>query len=61
MEFPKTLRSSPDIMHDRNQSMKLEMPRDHPTLVQPSRVHTKAWRANGDVSFILAKSGTENS
>ena len=60
MEFPKTLRSSPDIIHDGNQSMRLEMPRDHPTLVQHSQVHTQAWRANGDLSLILSKSGTEN-
>ena len=38
------------------------MPRGHPMLVQHSRVHTQAWRANGDihVSIILSKSGTDN-
>ena len=60
MEFPKSLRVTPDIVHDRNQSMRLEMPRDHPVLEQHSRVHTQAWRANGDISIILSKSGTDN-
>ena len=36
------------------------MPRDHPMLVQHSRIHTQAWRANGDISLILPKSGTDN-
>ena len=60
MEFPKPLRDFPDIIHDRNKSMRLEMPRDHPMLVQHSRIHTQAWRANGDISLILSKSGTDN-
>ena len=36
------------------------MARDHPLLVQHSKCHTQAWRANGDISLILSKSGTEN-
>ena len=59
IEFPKPLRYFPDIIHDRNKSMRLEMPCDHPMLVQHSRIHTQAWRANGDISLILPKSGTD--
>ncbi len=33
------------------------MPRDHPNLVQHLRYHTQGWRANGDISLILSKSG----
>lgn len=36
------------------------MERDHPALVQHSKIHTQAWRANGDISLILSKSGTQN-
>ena len=36
------------------------MARDHPKLVQHSRYHTQAWRANGDISLILSKSGPDN-
>ena len=36
------------------------MARDHPLLVQHSKWHTQAWRANGDISPIFSKSGTEN-
>ena len=53
MEFPKTMRQAPTIVNDRNKAMNLEMPRDYPNLV-----HT--WSANGDISHILLKSGTEN-
>ena len=60
MEFPKTLRDAPEIVKDRNKAMRLEMPRDHPYLVQHSKWHTQGWRANGDISIILSKSGTEN-
>ena len=60
MEFPKTLRGTPAIVMDRNKSMRLEMPRDHPMLVQHSKWHTQGWRANGDISEILSKSGTDN-
>ena len=60
MEFPKTIRDAPAIVKDKNKAMRLEMARDHPNLVQHSRLHTQGWRANGDMSLILSKSGTEN-
>ena len=60
MEFPKEIRDTPGIIKDRNKAMRLEMPRDHPMLVQHSKLHTQGWRANGDISLILSKSGTEN-
>ena len=60
MEFPKPLRETPAIIKDRNKSLRLEMPRDHPCLVQHSKWYTQSWRANGDISIILSKSGTEN-
>ena len=50
------LRSIPEIVHDKNNSMRLEMPRDHPTLVQHSQYHTQGWRANGgDISVTPSK------
>lgn len=60
MEFPKQLRSQPAIVKDRNGSLRLEMERDHPVLVQHSRFHTQGWRANGDISLILSKSDPSN-
>ena len=60
MEFPKPLRNIPAIVKDRNKALRLEMTRDHPLLVQHSKWHTQAWRANGDISLILSKSGIEN-
>ena len=56
----KQLREIPAIATDRNGSMRLEMARDHPMLVQHSRFHTQDWRANGDISLILSKSPPEN-
>jgi hypothetical protein len=59
----KQLREIPAIVTNRNAtngSMRLEMARDHPMLVQHSRFHTQGWRANGDISLILSKSPTEN-
>ena len=56
----KTLRNSPALVLDKNKSLRLEMARDHPTLVQHSRFHTQGWRANGDISLILSKNGPEN-
>ncbi|CAC5397334.1 unnamed protein product [Mytilus coruscus] len=56
----KPLRDSPAIVKDRNGSLRLEMERDHPNLVQHSQIHTQAWRASGDISLILSKSGPEN-
>ena len=61
MEFPKELRSSPALVKDRNGSLRLEMERDHPVLVQHSKFHTQGWRANGDISLILSKSDPSNS
>lgn len=60
MEFPKQLRSQPAIVKDRNGSLRQEMERDHPVLVQHSRFHTQGWRANGDISLILSKSDPSN-
>ena len=60
MEFPKQESDTPAIVKDKNNCMRLEMPRDHPVLVQHSKFHTQGWRANGDISLILSKSGTEN-
>ncbi len=48
------------IVNDKNGSLRLEMSRDHPMLVQHSRFHTQGWRANGDISLILSKSPPEN-
>ncbi|CAC5413965.1 unnamed protein product [Mytilus coruscus] len=56
----KPLRDCPAIVKDRNGSLRLEMERDHPNLVQHSQIHTQAWRANGDISLILSKSGPDN-
>lgn len=55
MEFPKPTRSSPAIVKDQNDSLRLEMERDHSALVQRSKFHTQGWRANGDISLILPK------
>lgn len=60
MEFPKQLRSSPAIVKDQNESLRLEMERDHPVLVQHSRFNKQGWRANGDISLILSKSVSSN-
>ena len=56
----KSLRSEPEIVTDRNGSLRLEMNRDLPALVQHSRFHTQGWRANGDISIILSKSNPDN-
>ena len=56
----KPLRTNPSIVKDRNGCPRLEMSRDHPVLVQNSRYHTQGWRANGDISVILSKSGVKN-
>ena len=53
MEFPKPLRDAPAIVKDINKTMRLEMPPDHPVLVQHSKWHIQAWRANDDISLIL--------
>ena len=56
----KQLRDAPAIVLDKNKCMRLEMPRDHPMLVQHSRHHTQGWRANGDISIIISKSEPSN-
>ena len=56
----KKLRSGPEIVEDHNGATCLEMPRDHPRVVQHSRYQIQSWRANGDVSLILSNSPPEN-
>lgn len=56
----KPLRDSPAIVKDKNGSLRLELQRDHPMLVQHSQHHTQGWRANGDISLILSKSGPDS-
>ena len=56
-ESGKQLRQSPDIIKDKNRCLRLEIKRDHPFLVQHSKVHTHPWRANGDMPSILSSSG----
>ena len=47
-------------MEDHNVAPHLEMPRDHPPVVQHSRYQLQSWRANGDVSLILSNSAPDN-
>ncbi|CAC5388042.1 unnamed protein product [Mytilus coruscus] len=56
----KQLRETPAIVKDKNGSLRLEMARDHPMLVQHSRFHSQGWRANGDISLIVSKSNVDN-
>lgn len=56
----KPIRNTPAIVRDKNNSLRLEMARDHPTIVQHSQFHTHGWRANGDISIIISKSNPEN-
>lgn len=56
----KKLQSGPEIVEDHNGAPSLEMPRDHPRLVQHSRCQLQSRRANGDVSLILSNSPPEN-
>lgn len=56
----KPIRSLPAIVKDKNSCLRLEMQRDHPTLVQHSQFHTQGWRANGDISIIVSQSNPEN-
>ena len=56
----KVLRSDPALVKDRNGSLRLEMARDHPMIVQNSQIQTQAWRANSDISLILSKSSPDN-
>ena len=56
----KKLQSGPEVVEDHNGAPRLEMPRDHPCLVQHSHYQLQSWRANGDVSLILSNSTPEN-
>ena len=56
----KKLRNAPEIVEDHNGAPRLEMPRDHPRVVQHSRYQIQSWRANGDVSLILSNSPPDN-
>ncbi|CAC5394978.1 unnamed protein product [Mytilus coruscus] len=41
-------------------SLRLEMVKDHPMLVQHFRFNSQGWRANGDISLIVSKSDADN-
>ena len=56
----KKVHSNPEIVEDHNGAPRLEMPRDHPHVVQHSRYQLQSWRANGDVSLILSNSPPDN-
>ena len=56
----KPCRTTPELVKDKNGSLRLEMARDHPMMVQHSRFHTQGWRANGDISLILSQSAPDN-
>ena len=56
----KKIHDSPEIVEDHNGAPRLEMPRDHPRVVQHSRYQLQSWRANGDVSLILSNSPPDN-
>ena len=56
----KKIHSTPEIVEDHNGAPRLEMPRDHPRVVQHSRYQLQSWRANGDVSLILSNSPPDN-
>ena len=56
----KKIHGSPEIEEDHNGAPRLEMPRDHPRVVQHSRYQLQSWRANGDVSLILSNSPPDN-
>jgi hypothetical protein len=49
----KEIRETPALVKDKNGSLRLEMSRDHPSLVQHSRFHTQGWRANSVPNSIL--------
>ena len=56
----KKLRNDPEVVGDHNGAPRLEMPRDHPRVVQHSRYQIQSWRANGDASLILSSSPPDN-
>lgn len=60
MEFLKPERQYPAIVKDKKSSLRLQVHRDNPFLVQHSKYHTQGQRANGDISLILSKNDPEN-
>ena len=56
----KKFKEIPEIVEDHNGAPRLEMPLDHPRVVQHSRYQLQSWRANGDVSLILSNSPPDN-
>ena len=56
----KKVHSNAEIVEDHNGAPCLEMPRDHPRVVQHSRYQLQSWRANGNVSLILSNSPPDN-
>ena len=56
----KKLHSEPEIVNYHNGAPCLEMPRDHPRVIQHSSYQLQSWRANGDVSLILSNSSPDN-
>ena len=56
----KELRNKPAIVSEKNKSMRLGIPRDHPMLVQNSRLHAQGWSANRDISILVSKSDPAN-
>ena len=56
----KEIQEQPLLIKDKNGCLRLEMERDHPSLVQSSRIHLQTWRANGDVSIILSESDPDS-
>ena len=57
----KQLRAVPEIVKDRHGSLRLELERGHPNLVQHLRYHTQGWRANGDNTVTVHKTAHEHS
>ena len=56
----KRLKESPAIAKDKNGSLRLEIAKGHPQLVQHSRFYTQGWTENDDISLFLSKSSPEN-
>ena len=56
----KKLHREPEIVNDHNGTPRLEMPRDHPRVIQNSSYHLQWWRANGVVNLILSNSSPDN-
>lgn len=50
------MREEPAITHDHRGFLKLEMPRNHPRLVQTPLTIIKSWRGNCDFKILLYKS-----